>query len=128
MTESLGFNFSLIIKLLFTYTPQETRFGFLRPHTATHCNTLQHTATNCNTLQHTATHCNTLQHTATHCNTLQLERSGHETLYLSQVSLQCVAVCCSVFPDLAVSLQCVVVCCRSLCSVVQCDVLCCLIA
>ena len=42
-----------------------------KPHTATHCNTLQRTATHCNTLQHTATHCNTLQHTATHCNTLQ---------------------------------------------------------
>ena len=43
-----------------------------KPHTATHCSTMQH----CNTLQHTATRCNTLQHSATHynCSILHLQQ------------------------------------------------------
>ena len=50
--------------------------GYIRTHTATHCNTLQHTATHYN--RYTSTYlyvldayAHTLQHTATHCNTLQ---------------------------------------------------------
>jgi len=106
----------------------------------THCNTMQHTATQCstkqqtsrrdmgslssemcitlsNTLQHTATHCNTLQHSATLCNTLQdciyVGTRTPPSRTLSHMSLNVVAVCCSV-------LQCVAVCCSVLQSVAEC--------
>jgi len=127
VTESLGFNFSLIIKLLFTYTPQETRFGFLRPHTATHCNTLQHTATHCNTLKHTATHCNTLQHTATHCNTLQHTSTGKIWPWDSLSLAGLFAVCCSVLQCVSRSCSLFAVCCSVLQVSLQCGAVWCIV-
>ena len=43
----------------------------MKPHIATHCNTLQHNATYCDTLQQIAKHCLTLQNITTHYLTLQ---------------------------------------------------------